>query len=69
VARWRHPVLRVNVWRGHSEHLTDSLAKGDRVMVTDRLRQRSWEAPAGDKRSITEIKADEGSRPMKSGPA
>ena len=37
--------LKVNVWRGQAEHLADSLAKGDRVMVTGRLRQRSWETP------------------------
>jgi single-strand DNA-binding protein len=51
--------LRVNVWRGQAEHLADSLSKGDRVMVTGRLRQRSWETPEGDKRSVTEIEADE----------
>jgi single-strand DNA-binding protein len=51
--------LRVNAWRGQAEHLADSLAKGDRVMVTGRLRQRSWETPEGDKRSVTEIEADE----------
>ena len=28
-------------------------------MVTGRLRQRSWESPDGDKRSVTEIEADE----------
>ena len=39
--------------------LADSLAKGDRVMVTGRLRQRSWETPEGDKRSVTELEADE----------
>ena len=47
------------MWRGQAEHLADSLAKGDRVMVTGRLRQRSWETPEGDKRSVTEIEADE----------
>jgi single-strand DNA-binding protein len=51
--------LRVNVWRGQAEHLADSLSKGDRVMVTGRLRQRSWETPEGEKRSVTEIEADE----------
>jgi single-strand DNA-binding protein len=51
--------LRVNAWRGQAEHLADSLAKGDRVMVTGRLRQRSWETPEGDQRSVTEIEADE----------
>jgi single-strand DNA-binding protein len=50
---------RVNVWRGQAEHLADSLAKGDRVMVTGRLRQRSWETPEGDKRSVAELEADE----------
>jgi single-strand DNA-binding protein len=28
-------------------------------MVTDRLRQRSWETLEGDKRSVTELEADE----------
>jgi len=51
--------LRVNVWRGQAEHLADSLSKGDRVMVTGRLRQRTWETPEGDKRSVAEIEADE----------
>jgi hypothetical protein len=39
--------------------LAESLGKGDRVMVTGRLRQRSWETPEGDKRSLTELEADE----------
>src|SRR5215213_8364252 len=51
--------LKVNVWRGQAEHLADSLAKGDRVMATGRLRQRSWETPEGDKRSVIKIEADE----------
>jgi hypothetical protein len=55
----RHLVPRVNVWRGQAEHLADSLAKDDRVMVTGRLCQRSWETTEGDKRSVTEIEADE----------
>jgi single-strand DNA-binding protein len=37
--------LKVNVWRGQAEHLADSLAKGDRVMVTGQLRQRTWGDP------------------------
>ena len=47
------------MWRGQAENLADSLTKGDRVMVTGRLRQRSWESPEGDKRSGTELEADE----------
>jgi single-strand DNA-binding protein len=51
--------FKVNVWRGQAEHLADSLGKGDRVMVTGRLRQRSWETPEGEKRSVTELEAEE----------
>jgi single-strand DNA-binding protein len=51
--------FKVNVWRGQAENLADSLGKGDRVMVTGRLRQRSWETPEGEKRSVTELEADE----------
>jgi single-strand DNA-binding protein len=50
--------FKVNVWRGQAEHLADSLSKGDRVMVTGRLRQRTWETPEGE-RSVAEIEADE----------
>ena len=50
---------KVNVWRDQAQNLTDSLGKGDRVMVTGRLRQRSWETPEGERRTTTEIDADE----------
>jgi single-strand DNA-binding protein len=46
------------VWRSQAEHLAESLSKGDRVMVTGRLRQRSWETSEGEKRSVTELEAD-----------
>jgi single-strand DNA-binding protein len=51
--------FKVNVWRSQAENLADSLAKGDRVMVSGRLRQRSWETPEGERRSVTELEADE----------
>jgi single-strand DNA-binding protein len=60
--------FKVNVWRGQVEHLAESLGKGDRVMVTGRLRQRSWETPEGDKRSVTELEAPRRSAPASSGP-
>jgi single-strand DNA-binding protein len=47
------------VWRGQAENLAESLGKGNRVMVTGRLRQRSWETPDGEKRSVTQLEADE----------
>jgi single-strand DNA-binding protein len=37
----------------------DSLTKGDRVIVLGQLRQRSWETPEGDKRSVVEVTAEE----------
>mgnify|MGYP006172198739 CR=1 FL=1 len=39
--------------------VAESLTRGSRVLVTGRLRQRSWETPEGDKRSTVEIEADE----------
>ena len=59
MARRRHQLLKVNVWRGQAENLAESLGKGDRVMATGRLRQRSWDTPEGEKRSVTELEADE----------
>jgi single-strand DNA-binding protein len=75
--QWRDDTsfFKVNVWRGQAENLADSLTQGDRVMVTGRLRQRSWETPEGEKRSVTELEADEvgprssGPRPRSSAPA
>jgi single-strand DNA-binding protein len=43
-------------WPG--EYLADSLSKDDRVMVTGRLRQRSWETPEGERRSVAERSGD-----------
>ena len=51
--------FRVNVWRQLAEHVTESLAKGDRAVVIGRLKSRSWETPEGDKRSVVEVEADE----------
>ena len=51
--------LKANVWRGQAENLAESVGKGARVIVVGRLRQRSWETPEGEKRSVTEIEADE----------
>jgi single-strand DNA-binding protein len=51
--------FRVHVWRDQATHLSESLRKGDRMMVVGRLRQRSWETPDGERRSVAEIEADE----------
>jgi len=51
--------LRVNVWRSLAENAAESLTRGTRVIVTGRIRQRSWETPEGERRSVVEIEADE----------
>jgi single-strand DNA-binding protein len=51
--------FRVNAWRDTATHLAESLHKGDRVVVLGRLRQRSWETPEGERRSVAEIEADD----------
>jgi single-strand DNA-binding protein len=51
--------FRVSAWRDQASHLAESLRKGDRVLVVGRLRQRSWETPDGERRSLAEIEADD----------
>ena len=50
---------RITAWRGLAEHIGDSLAKGNRVIVVGQLRARSWETPEGDKRTVVEVQAEE----------
>lgn len=51
--------LTVNVWRQAAENVAESLSKGMRVIVTGRLKQRSYETREGEKRSVFEVEADE----------
>jgi len=51
--------VRVNAWRDLAEHIAESLAKGDRVMVAGTLRQRDYETKEGEKRSVWEVHAAE----------
>src|SRR5262245_16716365 len=51
--------LNVVCWREMAENVSESIAKGSRVVVTGRLEQRSWETENGEKRSVVEIVADE----------
>jgi len=51
--------FRVNVWRQQAENVAESLQKGARCVVVGRLRSRTWETPEGEKRSATEVEADE----------
>jgi len=51
--------FRINVWRQMAENVAESMTKGTRAVVVGRLRTRSWETPEGEKRSVTEVEADE----------
>jgi len=51
--------FRVNVWRALAENAAESLTRGTRVVVTGRLKQRSWENQEGEKRTVVEIEADD----------
>ena len=46
-------------WREMAENVSETVARGMRVMVDGRLDQRSWETADGDKRSKIEVTADE----------
>jgi single-strand DNA-binding protein len=51
--------LRCSAWRDLAGHAAESLSKGMRVIVTGRLRQRSYETTEGDKRTVCELDADD----------
>ena len=51
--------LRCSAWRELADHAAETLTKGTRVIVTGRLKQRSYETPEGDKRTVYELDADD----------
>ena len=51
--------LTCNVWRQAAENVAESLQRGARVVVTGRLRQRSYETREGEKRTVFELEVDE----------
>ena len=51
--------FRVSAWRSLGENIAETLTRGSRVIVTGRLRARSWETQEGETRSTVEIEADE----------
>ncbi|WP_122261735.1 single-stranded DNA-binding protein [Ornithinimicrobium cerasi] len=51
--------MRCSVWREAAEHATESLHRGDRVLVTGRLVSRSWQTPEGENRTVMEMQVDE----------
>lgn len=51
--------LRCNIWRQAAEHVAESLTRGARVIVSGRLKQRSFETREGEKRTVIELEVDE----------
>ena len=51
--------LRCNIWRQPAENVAESLTRGARVIVSGRLKQRSFETKEGEKRTVIELEVDE----------
>jgi single-strand DNA-binding protein len=51
--------LACTVWRQAAEHVAESLQRGARVIISGRLRQRSYETREGEKRTVIELEVDE----------
>ena len=51
--------LDCSVWRQAAENVAESLTRGMRVIVTGRLKQRSYETREGEKRTVYEVDVDD----------
>ena len=51
--------LRASIWREAAENVAESLTKGMRVIVSGRLKSRTYETKEGEKRTVIELEADE----------
>src|ERR1041384_8604476 len=51
--------LSCTVWRQAAENVAESLQRGSRVIVSGRLKQRSYETREGEKRTVIELEVDE----------
>ena len=52
-------VMRCSVWRDAAENVAESLGRGTRVIVSGRLKSRSYETKEGEKRTVVELEVDE----------
>jgi len=50
--------MSVTCWRTLAENVAESLKRGTRVIVTGRLKSRTYETREGEKRTVTELEAD-----------
>lgn len=51
--------LNCSIWRQAAENVAESLHRGDRVIVSGRLKQRTYETRGGEKRTVVELEVDE----------
>jgi single-strand DNA-binding protein len=51
--------LRCSIWRQAAENVAESLTRGSRVIVSGRLKQRSFETREGEKRTVIELDVEE----------
>lgn len=51
--------LRCSLWRQYAENAVESLTRGTRVVVTGRLKQRSYDTEQGERRTVIELEVEE----------
>jgi single-strand DNA-binding protein len=51
--------LTCSVWRQAAENVAESLQRGMRVIVSGRLKQRSYETKEGERRTVYEVEVDD----------
>jgi single-strand DNA-binding protein len=51
--------MRCSVWRQYAENVAESLTRGTRVIVTGRLKQRSYDNRDGQKVTVLEMEVDD----------
>lgn len=51
--------LNIIAWRAQAENVAKYLKKGNKAAVSGTINTRSYDAPDGTKRNVTEINADE----------
>ena len=51
--------MRCAIWREAAENVAESLTKGTRVVVTGRMKSRSFTTKEGDNRTVIEMDVDE----------
>src|SRR3982751_6609251 len=54
---WKHGAtlfMRGSVWREAAENVAESLTRGTRVIVSGRLRSRTYDTKEGEKRTVVE---------------